>query len=393
MITTSQHHAESARTNRLALIDRELTYASYLSPVGDPRPEVVVQDAMALVPLVLLVWSCGGEGDSAPTPVATQLAFATQPTVTTAGRRITPAVRVTVQDAGGSTVSTASDPVTLTLNSIDTSAKVSGTTTATASGGVAAFTDLAVNKPGTFTFAATSPNLTTATSVVFDIVPTTVPPAAPDGLSATASSMTEIDLAWADSAFDVVGIQVEQAPGGTTSFAAIGTVAAGTNAFQSTGLQAGTAYSYRIRAYNAAGASPYSNVATATTAGVVTDVDGTWTLQPSLSSDCILFSLHFGTVTTLKTAPDSLTFTLKGIIYPDAKAFEVPVRASLSAGQVFAASGSGTFPYGSLDYVLDGHFTSNRSFTADVQIAAGYNIGGAGASCGQSHTTVIGTRR
>jgi len=352
-----------------------------------------VRNAVALVALVLLVWSCGGEGDSTPTPGATQLAFTTQPTLTTAGHVVTPAVKVTVQDAGGSIVSTASDPVTLTLNSIDASAKVSGTTTANASGGVAAFTDLVVNKPGTFTFAATSPNLTTATSVVFDIVPNTAPAAAPDGLHAAASSMTEIDLAWADSASDVDGFRIEQAPGGTTSFAEIGTVAAGTNAFQSTGLNAGTAYSYRVRAYNAAGASPYSNVATATTDDVVTDVDGTWTLQPAPSSDCILFSLHFSTVTTLRTTPESLTFTLKGIIYPDARAFEVPVQASLTAGQVFAASGSGTFPYGSLSYVLDGHFTSNRSFTADVQMTAGYNIGGAGVSCGTSHQTVIGTRQ
>lgn len=223
--------------------------------------------------------------------------------------------------------------------------------------------------------------------------PTLHPPAAPDGLSATASSITEIDLAWSDSASGVDGFRIEQAPGGPTSFAEIGTVATGVTAFQSTGLNAGTAYSYRVRAYNTAGSSAYSNVATATTLDVVTDVDGTWTVQPVLSTDCILFSLHFSTVTTLRTAPDVLTFTLKGMLYPDALAFEVPVQASLSAGQAFAASGSGTFPHGSLNYVLDGHFESNSSFTADVEITAGYSIGGAGASCSPIQKTVIGTRQ
>jgi hypothetical protein len=218
-------------------------------------------------------------------------------------------------------------------------------------------------------------------------------PTAPDGLTATASSMTEIDLTWSDSASDVDGFRIEQAPGGTTSFAEVGTVAAGVTAFQSTGLHAGTAYSYRVRAYNTVGVSAYSNVATTTTHDVVTDVDGTWTMAPAVSTDCILFSLYVSTVTTLRTAPDALTLTLHGVLSPKNLTFEVPIQASLSDGQAFLASGSGTFPYGTVEFVLDGQFTSNSSFTADVQMLAGYNIGGGGASCGPDHKTVIGTRR
>ena len=138
--------------------------------VATLRAEVDVRNAIASVALVLFAWSCGGEGESTPTPVATTLAFTTQPTPTTAGQVVSPAVRVAVQDASGNTVPT-SDPVTLTLNSSDTSAKLSGTATANASGGVATFTDLAINRPGTFTLKATAPNLTTVVSTPFDIAP------------------------------------------------------------------------------------------------------------------------------------------------------------------------------------------------------------------------------
>jgi adhesin/invasin len=130
-----------------------------------------VRHAVALLALVLPAWSCGGGGDSTPSPVATQLAFTIQPATTTAGQSVTPAVRVEVQDAGANTVTAASDAVTLTLNSSDTSAKLNGTTTANASGGVATFNDLVVTKPGTFTLQAKAPNLAGATSAAFDVTP------------------------------------------------------------------------------------------------------------------------------------------------------------------------------------------------------------------------------
>ena len=136
-----------------------------------------MRHAVALLALVLLAVSCGGGDSVTPTPVATQLAFTTQPTTTMAGQTVTPAVGVAVQDAEGHTVTTASDAVTLTLNSTDTSAKLSGTVTANASGGIATFADLGINTPGTFTVAAAAPNLTGATSAAFDIAPIPLVPA------------------------------------------------------------------------------------------------------------------------------------------------------------------------------------------------------------------------
>lgn len=93
---------------------------------------------------------------------------------------------------------------------------------------------------------------------------TTQPPAAPGGLSATAVSSAQINLAWTDGASNESGFRIERATG-AGAFAEIATVGANVTTYQSTGLVASTAYSYRVRAYNSAGTSAYSNTASATT--------------------------------------------------------------------------------------------------------------------------------
>jgi chitodextrinase len=98
-------------------------------------------------------------------------------------------------------------------------------------------------------------------------VPDTTPPSAPSNLAATAISVNQINLSWTAST-DNVGVTnylVERCAGtGCTSFAQIATST--TPAYNNTGLTASTAYSYRVRATDAAGnLSGYSNVATAAT--------------------------------------------------------------------------------------------------------------------------------
>ena len=67
----------------------------------------------------------------------------------------------------------------------------------------------------------------------------------------------------------MTGYQVERCQSaGCTNFAQIGTTDGTTTTYNDTGLAAGTSYSYRVRATDAAGnLSPYSNTATATTPG------------------------------------------------------------------------------------------------------------------------------
>ena len=102
----------------------------------------------------------------------------------------------------------------------------------------------------------------------------TQPPAAPSNLTATATSSSQINLAWTDNANNETGCSVERATG-SGSFAAIASLGANVTSYSSTGLAASTAYSFRVRASNSAGNSAYSNTATATTQAVSTQPPAT----------------------------------------------------------------------------------------------------------------------
>jgi len=86
--------------------------------------------------------------------------------------------------------------------------------------------------------------------------------AAPSNLLATAVSATEMDLSWTDNSANEDGFHIERAPGWTTSFTEIATVAVNVTSYQNTGLTEAN-YDYRVRAYNAIGTSDYTNTATA----------------------------------------------------------------------------------------------------------------------------------
>ncbi len=91
-------------------------------------------------------------------------------------------------------------------------------------------------------------------------------PAAPSNLAANAVSRNQINLVWTDNATNEDGFRIERCKGSTcTNFAQIASVGANVTSYQNTGLTKGTTYRYRVRAYNAAGNSGYSNIASATT--------------------------------------------------------------------------------------------------------------------------------
>jgi hypothetical protein len=90
------------------------------------------------------------------------------------------------------------------------------------------------------------------------------PPADPTSLTATPTSPTQIALAWADNATTEDGYYVERCSGAACStFGQVATLGAGAVSYTSGGLSAG-AYRHRVRAYNGAGPSGYSNTADAT---------------------------------------------------------------------------------------------------------------------------------
>ena len=107
-------------------------------------------------------------------------------------------------------------------------------------------------------------NFSNTSSAATQAAADTTPPTPPTGLAATASSSTQIGLAWTASTDNVgvTGYRIERCTGAScTSFAQIGTTT-GATTFSNTGLTASTSYNYRVRATDAAGnLSNYSNTA------------------------------------------------------------------------------------------------------------------------------------
>lgn len=91
-------------------------------------------------------------------------------------------------------------------------------------------------------------------------------PAAPSSLTATASGTSTINVAWTDNSNNETGFKLERKTGSAGTWSEIaGAIPANTISFSNTGLTAGTTYYYRVRSYNGAGNSSYSNEASATT--------------------------------------------------------------------------------------------------------------------------------
>ena len=116
--------------------------------------------------------ACGatqeGTGPGGPGPAA-ELRFTTQPVARAAGNvTISPALHVTIEDRFGNTVPTGE--VTMDIGSAPwPGATLAGTVTANAENGVATFTDLRLDKPGTgYSLVATSGGIT-VTSTAFSV--------------------------------------------------------------------------------------------------------------------------------------------------------------------------------------------------------------------------------
>lgn len=89
-------------------------------------------------------------------------------------------------------------------------------------------------------------------------------PAAPSNLNASTRSPTAIDLTWRDNSNDEDGFEIERQLQGR-DWQRITTVGRNITTYSDTGLSPNTTYCYRVRAYNTAGYSDYSNTSCATT--------------------------------------------------------------------------------------------------------------------------------
>jgi YVTN family beta-propeller protein len=102
--------------------------------------------------------------------VGARLSFRVQPTGRKIGMAITPVVEVAILDANGFLVPNARDPITLSTASNPSGATLAGDVTTAASGGIARFTNLTLNRRGVgYSLAASSGSLTGSTSTSFAI--------------------------------------------------------------------------------------------------------------------------------------------------------------------------------------------------------------------------------
>jgi hypothetical protein len=92
---------------------------------------------------------------------------------------------------------------------------------------------------------------------------TSIDPASPTTVTAVAGSPTQIDLQWTDVANET-GYRLERSDG-SGGWTTVATTGQDVTSSSDTGLTPGTTYSYRVFATNAAGDSPASEVASATT--------------------------------------------------------------------------------------------------------------------------------
>jgi PKD repeat protein len=91
-------------------------------------------------------------------------------------------------------------------------------------------------------------------------------PGAPLGLVATATSRSSIVLTWTNATADQSSLRIERCKGvGCTKFSLVKTLAGSATTFTDTRLSSSTTYTYRVRAANVVGTSPYSNLASART--------------------------------------------------------------------------------------------------------------------------------
>ena len=102
----------------------------------------------------------------------------------------------------------------------------------------------------------------------FTITPLPLPdlklaPAAPSDLRAAVKSSTEVVLSWQDNSSNESGFVIERKISGDT-FSQIGNVGSDVTSYNSYRLVSGTTYVYRVKAYNSAGDSEYSDEAVIT---------------------------------------------------------------------------------------------------------------------------------
>jgi fibronectin type 3 domain-containing protein len=191
-----------------------------------------------------------------------------------------------------------------------------------------AFTDSNLTEGTAYFYRVRAINLAGNSAYTSESTVTTLTPAPPFGLLATATSATSINLSWSDGSNVETGFQIERSFISGSGFSSVATAVTDATAHLDDNLAPNTTYFYRIRAIASSGSSPYTLEASATTPQSIptginnlvaavaspTSVDLTWTdnssnelefeIERSLSS-----GVGFTLVTTVPANSTSFTDT------------------------------------------------------------------------------------
>ena len=108
-------------------------------------------------------------GDGGGAVPSGHLAFLVQPNNVSAGDPINPEVKVLAVDSLGRVLPAFNGRVSVTLSSGESGGTLSGTTSVTASGGLAIFPSLVVSRPGRYTLIASASGLVSVSSGPFSV--------------------------------------------------------------------------------------------------------------------------------------------------------------------------------------------------------------------------------
>jgi len=123
-----------------------------------------------------------------------------------------------------------------------------------------------------------------------------------------------LQLSWSDNSQNEDGFDIERKTGTNGTFLALATVGANESSYTDANLSNGTTYCYRVRAFNEAGDSAYSNEACATTAASAPTPPSANTISTNIADGATLSGSSVLWMAVPSGAPVRVEFFIDGTL-------------------------------------------------------------------------------
>ena len=317
-----------------------------------------------------------------------KLSFTTQPP-STSGAGSAFATTVTVQDAGGNTITGSSAAVALTLTTPGPAVLTCASNSLAASAGIATFTGCQIDKTNTYTLTATSSGLTTATSSSIAITPGTATKLSfttqPSATGTSGSAFSSQPSATVQDAFGntvttsaaPITLSITTPAGATLTCTPTTSLAAASGVATFAGCKIDKAGGYTLTAASS-GLTAATSIGITISAGAAARL--AFSAQPSASTG----GIAFGTQPSV-TVLDTFGNTVATSVAPVTLSLTTPAGAALtctSANPLAATSGVATFAGCKIDkagsYTLtanSGTLTSATSSSLTISVGSAAKLG------------------